>query len=290
MVIAVVVLASLAERWVPGLEYRSITIGQVVANLLYVQGFTGHEPLLAVAWTLCFEVQFYLVVVIVAMVLGRRSRHHPDALPALSRPASRWVFAALAAVSFSLPFTGIDPGPWFIGSWWMFFVGMVLAWQLAGQLSWRATAAGLAVLGVWCLVVDLGASSADPFHGQWAAWVTAVVIAGLIRTGRTHSRPPRVLMFFGAISYSLYLVHLPVIDTLVAGLYKLLPHTGAIAVALYVVGAAFSVGLAVVLNRFVEKPAMRLSARFKRSHEPRGIPRSVLGASVPAATEDRAGD
>ena len=38
------------------------------------------------------------------------------------------------------------------------------------------------------------------------------------------------------------------------------------AVALYVIGAALCIGLAVVLNRLVERPAMRLSARFKRPH------------------------
>ena len=58
-----------------------------------------------------------------------------------------------------------------------------------------------------------------------------------------------------------------------AALYKLLPHTAPTAVALYVIGAALCVGLAVVLNRWVERPAMRLSARFKRPTTSPGVVR-----------------
>jgi peptidoglycan/LPS O-acetylase OafA/YrhL len=281
VMIAVVLLSATAERWVPGLEYRAITVGQVLANLFYLQGFTGHEPLLAVAWTLCLEVQFYLVVVMVALLLGCRRRHEAVASPALTRAASRVVFATLGVASFVLPFTGVDPGPWFIGSWWMFFIGMLLAWHHARLISWRTLACALLAVGLWCLAVDLWAAGADPFHGQWAAWATAVVIAALVRTGQTSYRPPRLLLFFGTISYSLYLVHLPVIDTLVAGGYKVLPHTAASAVLLYLVGAALSIGCAVVLNRLVEKPAIRLSARFKRVD---GRPSGTLKRHSPQAS------
>lgn len=265
VMIAVVVLAATAERWVPGLQYRTITVRQVLANLFYIQGFTGQEPLLAVAWTLCLEVQFYLVVVLVAVLLGHRRRHDAATPPALTGAASRKVFAALGVVSFVLPFTGVDPGPWFIGSWWMFFIGMLLAWHHARLISWGSLACALVAAGLWCVAVGLWAAGADPFHGQWAAWTTAVVIAGLVRSGQTHRRPPRLLLFFGTISYSLYLVHLPVIDTLVAGAYKVLPHTTASAAVLYLAGGAVSIGLAVLLNWLVERPAIRLSARFKRT-------------------------
>ena len=261
LVMLVAVAAALAERWVPGLDYRTITPGQVVANLFYVQGFTGQEPILAVAWTLCYEVQFYLVVVLVAMCSRWTGGARATTAP-LMRPSSRLIFAALAAVSFALPFTGLSAGPWFIGSWWMFFAGMCVAWFFARDLSWVVTVSGLGALALWCLAVDLFATQGDPFHGQWAAWATALVIAVLIRSGKAHWRPPRPLMFFGAISYSLYLVHLPVLDTLVAALYKVLPHTWPTAVALYVIGAALCIGLAVVLNRLVERPAMWWSAHF----------------------------
>ena len=108
LVMAVAVAAALSERWVPGLDYRTITPGQVLANMFYVQGFTGHEPILAVAWTLCYEVQFYLVVVLVAMSSRWTGGTRPNAAAPLLRLSSRLIFAAIAVISLILPFTGIE--------------------------------------------------------------------------------------------------------------------------------------------------------------------------------------
>ena len=56
----------------------------------------------------------------------------------------------------------------------MFFAGMCVAWFFAGQLARAVTLSVLGALAVWCLAVDAFARQADPFHGQWAAWATAV--------------------------------------------------------------------------------------------------------------------
>jgi peptidoglycan/LPS O-acetylase OafA/YrhL len=43
-----------------GIEQSDFDLWQLVANLLYVQGLTGHADLVPVFWTLCYEMQYYL--------------------------------------------------------------------------------------------------------------------------------------------------------------------------------------------------------------------------------------
>ena len=66
-----VLLLTIVERQIPGLEYRYIGLKQFLVNMFYLQDFTGTEGVLAVAWTLCLEVQFYLVVVLLVLLAGR---------------------------------------------------------------------------------------------------------------------------------------------------------------------------------------------------------------------------
>ena len=169
--IAVVVLASLAEHWIPGLEYRSITVAQVVANLLYVQGFTGRNRYspspgrcasrcsstsLSSSWRCCWAPQ----------------PSHPAARPALSLPP---------AVGCSPPRCRlVQPSLHRHRSRAVVhrLVVDVLRWdgpRLAPRRPALVARHGSRVGGprCWCLVVDLWAPSSDPFHGQWAAWVTA---------------------------------------------------------------------------------------------------------------------
>jgi peptidoglycan/LPS O-acetylase OafA/YrhL len=158
----------------------------------------------------------------------------------------------------------VSAGPWFIGLWWMFSLGMALCWFMLGRLSRRGIVLVVGVTAVGCLAVDLvpGAIS-DPWHGQWAAWLTGVAILVLIVTKRVAQPFPRVVLWLGAVSYSLYLVHLPVIDTVVAGLWKLTPQSVPMAVGGVIVGAAVSLAAAALLRRWVEVPALRWSHRVR---------------------------
>ena len=45
----------------PGLVSTSYSVTDIVLNLVYLQDLAGSPRILAVSWTLCLEVQFYLV-------------------------------------------------------------------------------------------------------------------------------------------------------------------------------------------------------------------------------------
>lgn len=251
-----VLLLTIVERQIPGLEYRYIGLKQFLVNMFYLQDFTGTEGVLAVAWTLCLEVQFYLVVVLLVLLAGRVT---PD-----QASRKRLVVVAaltLGAVSLAVPLLGVQTGPWFIGTWWMFCLGLSISWFLHGHIRGWTMIAILSILGMWFAVTPIVHGN-YPWGGPWFAWATGVLIAALVVTGRLSGPVPRPLLYFGTLSYSLYLVHLPVIDTLLGALFKLTSNSVAGALLAYLAGAGASIAVAHVLQRVVERRSIRWSKRI----------------------------
>ena len=100
------------------------------------------------------------------------------------------------------------------------------------------------------------AGHADPWGGMWTAWGTAVLILLVIEAGRATARAPRLLLYGGAVSYSLYLVHLPVIEVVNGAMYKVTGDGIGWALFSVAVGAAVSFAAAQVLLMLVERPAI----------------------------------
>ena len=110
------------------------------------------------------------------------------------------------------------------------------------------------LLGLWC-VLRQAAGHADPWGGEWTAWATGVLVLIAIETRRTASRAPAFLLYGGAVSYSLYLVHLPVIDTVLGAMFKVTGDDTAWAFVSLAVGAVACFVAAHVLLVLVERPA-----------------------------------
>lgn len=241
--------------------------------MLYLQGFLDLPGIVAVAWTLCLEVHFYLVVVLAMLAFGRvgapgRASSHTSAV--------KGACLTLGVASLAVPWLGVNAGPWFIASWSMFVLGLVVAWvvvgDLAGQLGWLV----LGVTAVWCLAVDRRAASPGLDLG-WAAIATAGLLLLLHGSGRLTRTAPPILLKAGFISYSLYLVHLVVIDVVMAGLFKLTRASVVAAWASLVVGGGWSVIAAVLLNRLVERRSISWAQRLK----PAGLVQSAPRAPLP---------
>jgi hypothetical protein len=259
LVIALVIGVELAQSMVPSLEARTFTISDALLNMFYLQDIAGAPSIVQVAWTLCLEVQFYLFVVVLVMASGA-------VRPGSSKgsQSSVVVAAGLAAGAFSMamPFLGLSSGAWFIGAWWMFCLGMITAWLQTGRLGLRAATSLVAVVGVWCVSLTL-AGRADPWGGHWMAWLTGLLILALVATNRMGWKPPRWLLYLGTISYSLYLIHVPLINTFMAGVYKLGGESQSIALLSYVLCGILAIVAAALMRRWVEEPAIRWSRRVR---------------------------
>ncbi|MGH9344926.1 MAG: acyltransferase family protein [Terriglobia bacterium] len=238
-----VVLGGVLYRF--GGQFHHYTNDQIIASLLYLQGILGLPEINQVYWTLCFEIQFYLALVLV-LWLAQRFR---------SGPASRiFQWAIVGSILVSVLFgANVLPAPrgLMFPYWWAFALGAMTCWWRAGYVPGRMLAAAFLVL------------TASPFFNQVTWRITAVVTAALLvlatrRNSMGKWLGGRIAQFFGRISYSLYLFHALIgweaqtfADRYV-GQYEALAF-----------GIAVSVVSAWVAYALVERPAVNLSHRIK---------------------------
>ncbi|HEX4419921.1 MAG TPA: acyltransferase [Kofleriaceae bacterium] len=225
------------------------TAGAIVAHLFYLQAFLGYPQIVGVFWTLCYEIQFYLVLAIVVGVVQWK----------LAVLRSRWTLFAPLWLVAALCIAGVlDPTlALFVYGWPYFFLGVVVNWVH----NRKEPALALAI-------VALGTAALIPFAAPRA--IVALCTAGAIYGASVYGLLARwtlgrVLQYLGWISYSLYLVHMLVGTPLVRfGLRHLGKMDFAHALILMVLELAVSIAAAHVLYLAIERPAVRWSHRLVR--------------------------
>jgi peptidoglycan/LPS O-acetylase OafA/YrhL len=214
--------------------------GQLVAHLLYVQELLRVPEVQIVYWTLTYEIQFYLVFA-ASMLLGRRAF---------------WGLYLLALL------TAFEGREWavhglFVNLWHGFFMG-VLAYR-AGYSKARAWPLFvLAAVTVIFRKPDAGVF-AVPCVGA-ALLLFAAARLGKLGTA-LKSRP---WQWLGAISYSLYLVHVPTLG-LLTGAWQRFAGRGLVQDSLAAVLLLTTCLLgAATLYWIVERPSHKLAKQLFR--------------------------
>lgn len=228
-------------------------------------------------WSLAVEEQFYVLcplLAVVALVLARRQARLRTVLGVL-------LLAVVVLPSFlwSLHLTGADPArAYFITTTrlWQLGVGGLLA--LAVTRLARLPGATAAVLAWAGLLAILAGLLTQGTHSAWpgtAALVptlgAAAMIAGGTATSAPGWAPTRLLSWTpmqvtGALSYSLYLWHWPLLVAAVALWGELSATAGLLVVAASVVPAWLG-------HRYVEEPV-------RRSHSLARLPARSLGMGL----------
>jgi peptidoglycan/LPS O-acetylase OafA/YrhL len=194
----------LAMQWlsarVTGQAFDRPDADHVGAHLVYAQGLLGYPSFNDVFWTLCYEVQFYLVF---CLLLGVAQRLAQDRSAA---EADALVFVPMAAIALAwgsgLVQHPITPGL-FVSHWHGFFTGVLAYWAWSGRIgtgTFVAFCAVLVLLGLprpslFTLVnvatgVSLWFAASRSTMESWLNW--------------------RWVQGLGLISYSLYLLHNPI--------------------------------------------------------------------------------
>lgn len=213
-------------------EPFKFSLPQALLHLAYLNTFFDYGWLNPVFWTLAIEFQYYLAVGLLFPLLAHKS------------PSVRsGLYVGLGLLACLLPEER------FLCHWlFLFMLGMqVFQWRVALS-SRRSFGLGLALLsmGAW---FTLGPLIAVVGVG------TALVIA-LVR----YQHP--ALLFLGAISFSLYLVHVP-IGVKVMNLGARYVHGTFGNLVLVALALALSILGAYALYIWVEKPAQRWSSAMK---------------------------
>jgi peptidoglycan/LPS O-acetylase OafA/YrhL len=160
-----------------------------------------------------------------------------------------------------------------------FALGALMARQRHAMAGWVAARGPWSRAGLWLLcyllltfrwLVPAGDLACDLANGAGGGLLIALVL-GSQRAGAALRAAP--LQWLGAISYSLYLVHVPVLLT---GLH-LAPGLPAWVVA--VAAPLASLLVATLVHRAVETPSIRLGRRVGGWLDGRGPHRAVLAPS-----------
>jgi peptidoglycan/LPS O-acetylase OafA/YrhL len=252
-----------AEQW-----WRFVTLSQNFSQST-VQTVDG--PM----WSLVVEVHFYVLLPFLAYLLATVAngsvRRCALALAAVAAVALYFRYAEFLVPrnpsdvwKFSLPVT-----------FWFFIPGMALAlvrlaWRegppprLTGWLARSDTwvAGGVAL---WIAVAVSGrVTKLDPLIGVAAFLVVGACVLPLRPGLATRALEWRPLAVLGVASYSLYIWHAPILDSLISHLH--FTHSFG---ALMAVGLPLAAGVALLSYRLVEAPFLRLRRQWSRSAAPK---------------------
>ena len=228
---------------------------QILAHLFYLQNVLGYGDISAVFWTLCIELQFYLVLVLVLTAAYDAGR--PRRRPVLAIAGLAALSLVLAVGQIKLPVDGL-----FVRYWHMFALGALTCWCVFGDLSWRWW---WALVGVELVVVFGSAPSLPHLAPVLAALVLVLSSRWVAARGWLGSA---VHQFLGKLSYSLYLMHPIVGWSTISVLKKLFGDHPSVPLGLLYMacGIATSLVAAWILYRAVELPAIRWSKRVPMPH------------------------
>ncbi len=261
--IAGILLLRATEGVVLGLHNRgSFSPWVILLNMGYLQNLSGVTEIVGVAWTLCLEIQFYLVFILILAV----ARKIPG------RIAGSKVSVMSVVLVFGLGVVSLALAPrqsdfsLFVPFWFYFAAGVLCYWCLKSGLH-------PAVFLCFSILISitmwrqqhLATYPTVALHAEWVGLVTALIIFCVGKAGGlTRWLGWPVFLYFGRISYSLYLVHFALVSLVMRIGYKLTKGEIGFALGWVVVAVACSVVTGQLLFTFVEAPSMRLASWVKR--------------------------
>ena len=206
-------LALLSSLVVTGKVTEPVTFGAVLAHLFYLQDILGIKALNPAYWTLCLEAQFYVSFCLLMWGVSRFQRRIAD------NRSLQWIFLSAAIVASLWPLRIVTENVWpglFFPFWHGFLLGAFAYWVYRGRIrrSWfYAFAATLLVSGIVT-------ASAFPV----ASVVTSILLLEVARADKLcvwlnwHW-----VQLLGACSYSIYLLHMPLLGAGFNAAYRVIP-------------------------------------------------------------------
>lgn len=255
------ILCAVLIMWVPavllGYAVELPRASNVALHMFYLQEFAQAPAINTVFWTLCYEIQFYLVF---CALLGLS-----QTVFASVKKGVMIFFIACLAISLLWPL-GVQAQivhGLFIDLWFLFLLGVFARWAVQDKMALSALLLAVLVLLLFTqpeaqnyIITIIGVSTA-----------LLLFTAGKLQTMAAWLRW-RWVQYLGMISYSLYLLH----DML--GVY--IRDTGRHLSAKYLdlssmpvdylwcaIALAASIAAAHLMHRYIEAPSHRLSRRIK---------------------------
>lgn len=210
---------------------------------------------LRVAWTLFYEVTFYTAFAVLI----------------LNRIAGVALFCGwMVAIAIASLQGYVNMGP--LHMWNASFVVGMAVFFLSRRIDPRwgralllAGLAGLAVVFAMGLGAKLRATQADPVAVLLLAIPFGLILLGaVLAEQRFDWRAPRWLLLMGAASYSIYLVHSPVISVVAQLHHRLARSVELPDVVIFTLATVVSTGAGIAAHLLIEKPLLSSMHRLGR--------------------------
>ena len=225
-------------------------MAQLLAHGLLLQDLLGYEALSTGVWNVAIDFQLY-VLALLAIGLSEALQRRWVLRPERARWLAVALVLALAVASlavFNRHAALDDTALYFFGAYGL---GMLVFWigRATRRSTWRFAVALLMLIGAAALALDWRSRIAT-------ALVTALLLAVAQRRGGLAFAAWPPLVRLGRISYSLFLIHFPVLLATNAAAAQLGPHPAWIDVLGLAATFGLSVAAAQLLHRRVElRPA-----------------------------------
>ncbi|WP_105439719.1 acyltransferase [Neorhizobium sp. T25_13] len=254
-----IAFAALSSYLVSGKQMPDFTAAQIVSHLFYLQDLLEFPAISAVYWTLCLEIQFYLVYALLMSIRGSRTA----------------LVVAACVISLFWPL-GFGPDVWpglFLPLWYGFLLGVMAYW------AWRVSKL-MPLFGAYAGIIFLACVSSGNAFGVVCS-AAAFVLFGAAVSGRISSGLNwRWLQFLGLISYSLYLTH----NLVIGAVFRVAAMVGAVSplevLIWWVVSLLCCVAFAATFWLLIERPSMELSKRLGQRKAPDLPPQNVAPLAV----------
>jgi peptidoglycan/LPS O-acetylase OafA/YrhL len=307
--LAVIGLVLALSPWMPVREAVPRDASAVAAHATMLLDVVGVGGVADTMWTLSYEMVFYLLVTALFVAGAHRRSGVPAVLFGLVALTEGLVLARapltgswLATASFAVLAVGLAcviSGRFRTAAAWSLGLMALALLVLSSRIPWLGTAivavmfTGTAIHrwergtgGLWPVALTTALVAVAPIwavEGGWwwvqpDVWLTTVGLAGVTFAGAMalrHRRLPRALLWIGLSSYSLYLLHHPLLKLFVTITGDL--RWSPLRVQLLMASAFLVVILPAswLAYRFVERPMQRLGRRLAKASPAAALPSEV---------------
>jgi peptidoglycan/LPS O-acetylase OafA/YrhL len=266
----VLAFGTLASMILPGKNPPDVSTGVLSAHLFYLQEMLGYPHINPVFWTLCLEMQFYLVYITILCI----SRNDPSQ-PLQGRATTiMLVLAMLTSMLWPMGVFQFGPVPGsFLPYWNSFLVGVAAYW------AWRNPQIVPYFLAMTLTIITAALIRGDAFAFLCAA--SALMLWYVVSSGRSFRAFNWTwLQFLGAISYSLYLIHNSITGATFRVGYMITGHNQFWEAVWWAISIAACLVFAAVVWKFVERPSARWARTVNLDAQPK--PRAQPSRTVEA--------
>ncbi len=259
--IAVVLCIGFIASEVKGAEFALPSLNNLLAHLVYLQAILGMDQINDVYWTLCLEVQFYVVfcaLIGLAQWLDfSKNFNYNLAL----------VFVPTAILAAFWP-RDVFENVLFLPHYHSFLLGVFAYWSYTNKLRPSVFYFYCAVLLTLAMGNGLTLVMGDSSFLTIVSVICAILILEVGRADRMHTWLNwSWLQFFGLISYSLYLTHSYIAGAVFFVGYKLINRSVWTEFLMLTVVLTICIVFAMAMWNFVEKPSINLSRKVKLNNK-----------------------